>query len=109
MLQLKALSIFIIAGILEIGGGYLIWMWLRKGYGPFYGLIGALILTGCAIVTTFQSSSFGRVSATYGAFFIVMSLIWAYYFDNFKPDRYDIIGSVICVAGAMIIYYAPRS
>ncbi len=60
MLQLKAFSIFIIAGVLEIGGGYLIWMWLRKGYGPGYGLAGALILSGCAIVTTFQSSSFGQ-------------------------------------------------
>ncbi len=108
MLQLKALFIFIIAGILEIGGGYLIWMWLRKGYGPGYGILGALILAGCAVVTTFQSSSFGRVSATYGAFFIVMSLIWAACFDGFKPDRYDIIGSIVCIAGAMIIYLAPR-
>lgn len=108
MPQLKALSIFVIAGILEIGGGYMIWMWLRKGYSMGYGLVGALILTGCAIVTTFQSSSFGRVSATYGAFFIVMSLIWAAYFDDFKPDRYDIIGSIVCVLGAAIIYYAPR-
>jgi small multidrug resistance family-3 protein len=109
MAQLKAISIFIIAGILEIGGGYLIWMWLRKGFGVGYGITGALILAGCAIVTTFQSASFGRVSATYGAFFIVMSMIWAYYFDNFKPDRYDIIGSIVCVVGAMIIYLAPRS
>jgi len=108
MLQLKAIVIFIVAGLLEIGGGYMIWMWLRKGYALGYGIAGAVILSACAVVTTFQSSSFGRVSATYGAFFIVMSLIWAYYFDNFKPDRYDIIGSVICVAGAMIIYYAPR-
>ncbi len=108
MLQLKAFVIFVIAGIFEIGGGYLIWMWLRKGYGLGYGLLGALILAGCAVVTTFQSASFGRVSATYGAFFIVMSLIWAYYFDNFKPDRYDIIGSLVCIAGAAIIYLAPR-
>ncbi len=108
MIQLKAISIFIVAGILEIGGGYLIWMWLRKGYGVGYGLMGAAILAGCAIATTFQSSSFGRISATYGAFYIIMSLIWAYFFDDFIPDRYDIIGSVICVTGAMIIYYAPR-
>ena len=109
MIQLKAILIFVVAGILEIAGGYLIWMWLRKGFGIGYGLLGAVILTGCAIVTTFLPSSFGRVSTTYGAFFIVMSLAWAYFFDGFKPDRYDIIGSVICVTGAMIIYYAPRS
>lgn len=108
MPQLKAILIFIIAGILEIGGGYLIWMWLRKGFNLGYGVAGAFILAGCAIVTTFQSSSFGRVSAAYGAFFIVMSIIWAAYFDGFKPDRYDVIGSIVCVVGAMIIYYGPR-
>lgn len=109
MLQLKAILIFILGGLFEIGGGYLIWMWLRKGYGIGYGIIGGVILVGCAIIATFQTASFGRVSATYGAFFIVMSLAWAYYFDEFRPDRYDIIGSIICVAGAMIIYYAPRA
>ena len=109
MAQLKALVIFLIAGILEIGGGYLIWMWLRKGFGFGYGIVGGLILAGCAIVTTFQSSSFGRVSATYGAFYIIMSLAFAYYLDEFKPDKYDIIGSIICVTGAMIIFYAPRN
>ncbi|NOT73578.1 MAG: YnfA family protein [Cyclobacteriaceae bacterium] len=109
MPQFKAIAIFVIAGLLEIGGGYLIWMWLRKGYGIGYGLMGAVILTACAIATTFQSSSFGRVSATYGAFFIVMSLVWAYFFDDFTPDKYDVIGSVVCVTGAMIIYYAPRA
>jgi small multidrug resistance family-3 protein len=109
MLQLKAISIFVLAGIFEIGGGYLIWMWLRKGYGIGYGITGSLILVCCTIATTFQSAVFGRVSATYGAFFIVMSLVGAYFFDDFEPDRYDVIGSIICVTGAMIIYYAPRS
>jgi len=109
MPQLKAISIFILAGVFEVAGGYLIWMWLRKGYGLGYGILGAVILAACTVITTFQSSSFGRVSATYGAFFIVMSLIWASYFDDFKPDSYDILGSAICIVGAMIIYFAPRA
>jgi len=109
MIQLKAISIFILAGILEIGGCYLIWMWLRKGYGIGYGVMGGLIIFCCAIAATYQTAAFGRVNATYGAFFIVMSLACGYFFDDFKPDRYDIIGSIICVTGAMIIYYAPRS
>ena len=109
MIQLKAITVFIMAGLLEIAGGYLIWMWLRKDYGVGYGTVGAILLSGCAVVATFQSSSFGRVSATYGAFFIVMSLVWAYYFDDFQPDRYDLIGSAVCIVGAMIIYFGPRS
>jgi hypothetical protein len=28
---LKSLLLFVLAGICEIGGGYLVWLWLREG------------------------------------------------------------------------------
>src|SRR6185295_16002906 len=100
MIQLKAISIFILAGIFEIGGCYLIWLWLRKGQGIGYGVAGGLIIFLCAVAATYQTAAFGRVNATYGAFFIVMSLACGYVFDDFKPDKYDIVGSIICVTCA---------
>lgn len=59
--------LFIIAGIAEIGGGYLIWLWLREGK-PFYlGIFGVVALTMYGIIATFQSfTSFGRIFAAYG-------------------------------------------
>ena len=60
------------------------------------------------IVATLQTESFARVYATYGGFFIVMSLLWAIKFDHFSPDKFDIIGAIIALAGVCIIYYAPR-
>lgn len=108
MTILKSVSIFLLAGLCEIGGGYLIWLWLRKGMSLGYGIAGAAIMVLYGVVATWQMSSFGRVYATYGGFFIIMSLLWAYFFDDFKPDKYDIIGSLITMLGVCIIYYAPR-
>jgi len=106
---IKSLSIFILAGLCEIGGGYLVWLWLKQEKPWWYGLLGAIILASYGVVATWQTSNFARVYATYGGIFIVMSLIWAYKFDNYSPDKYDIIGAIVALIGVGIIYYAPRS
>jgi len=108
MIVLKAIFVFILAGLCEIGGGYLVWMWLKKGMGVGYGIAGAAVLVLYGVVATLQTSSFARVYAAYGGFFIVMSLIWAYVFDDFRPDKYDLIGSLVTILGVCIIYFAPR-
>jgi small multidrug resistance family-3 protein len=105
---LKSISIFLIAGLCEIGGGYLVWLWIKDGKPFWYGIFGAVILVLYGVIATWQTSNFARVYATYGGFFIVMSLIWAYMFDNYIPDKFDIIGASIALLGVCIIYYAPR-
>jgi small multidrug resistance family-3 protein len=109
MLTLKSLLIFLLAGVCEIGGGFLIWLWLREGKSGWFGLFGAIVLISYGIVATWQTSSFARVYAAYGGIFIVMSLVWGYYLDNFRPDRFDIIGALVVLIGVVIIYYAPRN
>jgi small multidrug resistance family-3 protein len=108
MLTLKAILIFLLAGLCEIGGGFLIWLWLRENKSGWYGIVGGLILAFYGIVATWQPSNFARVYAAYGGIFIVMSLVWGYYMDNFRPDRLDIIGAVVVLLGVYIIYFAPR-
>ena len=105
----KSIIIFVLAGIGEIGGGYLIWLYLREDKSYWYGVAGAVIMVLYGVIATFQASNFGRVYATYGGFFVVMSLLWAYKFDNYSPDKYDIVGAFIVLVGVCIIYYAPRS
>ncbi|GAB3832180.1 YnfA family protein [Pontibacter rugosus] len=105
---LKSLSIFFLAGLCEIGGGYLVWLWLKEDRPLWYGLLGAFILVLYGVVATWQTASFGRVYATYGGIFIFMSLLWAWKVDGFKPDRYDIIGAVVALVGVFIIIYMPR-
>lgn len=105
---LKTTFIFIVAGICEIGGGYLIWLSIKEGKSFWFALAGSLILILYGFVATLQPSNFARVYATYGGFFIVLSLVWAYLFDRFVPDKYDLIGALIVLIGVSIIYYAPR-
>ena len=106
---LKTVAFFILAGVCEIGGGYLVWLSVREGKSNWYAVAGSIILVMYGFVATLQPQTFGRVYVAYGGFFILLSLVWAYYFDNFRPDRYDIIGAAIVLLGAAIIYYSPRT
>ena len=108
MIILKSVLIFILAGFCEIGGGYLVWQFLKEDKPLWYGILGGIILVFYGIVATLQTESFARVYATYGGFFIVMSLLWAVKFDHFSPDKFDILGAIIALIGVCIIYYAPR-
>lgn len=108
MAILKSLSIFILAGICEIGGGYLIWLWLKHDKPVWYGILGGLILAMYGIVATWQTANFGRVYAAYGGIFIVLALLWSWKIERFTPDKYDIIGAAIALVGVAIIIYMPR-
>ena len=110
MENIKSIFYFLLAGVFEIGGGYLIWLWLRQGKSLIYGIIGALVLILYGIIPTLQpeNSNFGRVYDTYGGIFIVLSILWGWKVDNIIPDKFDLIGGFIALIGVLIIMYAPR-
>ena len=108
MVFLKSIGYFILAGLFEIGGGYLIWLWLREGKGLSYGIFGAAILVLYGVIPTLQPASFGRVYAAYGGIFIVLSILWGWGIDKVSPDKFDIIGGFISLIGVLIIMYWPR-
>jgi small multidrug resistance family-3 protein len=107
-LIITTLALFFAAALLEIGGGYLVWKWLKEKRTWIYGLIGGLILFGYGIIPTLQPAHFGRVYAAYGGIFVVSSIIWGAIVDKKSPDRYEIIGALVTLLGALIIFYAPR-
>ncbi|EDL65605.1 YnfA family protein [Bacillus sp. SG-1] len=107
--MLTAILLFIVAGIAEIGGGYLIWLWLRENSSPWYGVWGGFILILYGIVPTLQNfPAFGRVYAAYGGVFVVLSILWGWWVDKNTPDVYDFVGPAICVLGVSVILWAPR-
>ncbi len=93
---------------MKIGGGYLIWIWLREHRSFGFALLGAAILILYGVVPTFQPANFGRVYAAYGGIFVVLSIFWGWKIDKIIPDRYDVIGSIICLVGVFVIMYWPR-
>ncbi|MCM3708777.1 MULTISPECIES: YnfA family protein [Cytobacillus] len=105
----QAIILFISAGLAEIGGGYLIWQWIREGKPFLWGIAGGLILALYGVIAAFQAfPSFGRVYAAYGGVFIVLSILWGWGIDKKAPDFYDWLGAAICLIGASVILFAPR-
>lgn len=100
--------LFFVAALMEIGGGYLVWLWIREKKTIALPLLGGIILFVYGIIPTLQPSHFGRVYAAYGGIFIISSIVWGRIVDKKKPDRYETIGSVVAVIGALVIFYAPR-
>lgn len=105
---LLSLLFFFIAGLCEIGGGYLVWLWLREDMSWILGAVGGFILFLYGIVPTFQPSYFHRIYAAYGGVFIAMALLWGLLFEHVIPDFYDVLGAMIAIIGIIIIYYVPR-
>src|SRR3990170_4563212 len=69
-LVVKSFVLFVLAGLCEIGGGYLVWQWWRNGAPWLLGLLGAAVLVLYGIVPTYQPAHFGRVYAAYGGKFV---------------------------------------
>lgn len=103
----RSIALFIAAAIAEIGGAYLVWLGIKEHKGIAFVALGAMALTAYGLVAAFQPShEFGRVLAAYGGVFIVGSLLWGIAFDGFHPDRFDLLGAAICLAGVAVIMYA---
>lgn len=105
---LITLGLFFFAAVLEVGGGYLVWKWLRQNRGKIFGLVGGLVLFVYGIIPTLQPAEFGRVYAAYGGIFIVTSVLWGYWIDKKRPDRFEVIGSIVVLVGVAIMFYLPR-
>ena len=104
----KSLVYFVLAGLCEIGGGYLVWLWLREGKGVAFGVLGGATLILYGVIPTLQPAHFGRVYAAYGGIFVVLALLWGWKVDEIVPDRFDLIGSVLALIGMSVIMYGPR-
>lgn len=108
MQTLQSLFWFILAGICEIGGGYLVWLYMKDDKSPWYMLAGAIVLITYGIVPTLQEANFGKVYAAYGGVFVILSILWGWWIDGVTPDYLDWIGGLVTLIGVGIIMYAPR-
>lgn len=109
MTTARSLLLFALAALAEIGGAWLIWQGVRDDRGLAWIGAGTIALGLYGFVATLQpDDSFGRILAAYGGVFVAGSLAWGIVLDGYRPDRYDITGALICLAGVTVIMYAPR-
>ncbi|MEV5322552.1 YnfA family protein [Nonomuraea sp. N2-4H] len=109
MTVLRSLLLFALAALAEIGGAWLVWQGVREQRGLLWVAAGIIALGLYGFVATFQPDpNFGRILAAYGGVFVAGSLAWGVVVDGFRPDRWDVIGALICLVGVLVIMYAPR-
>lgn len=105
-----SILLFILAAIAEIGGASLVWQAIRKERGWWWTGLGVLALGIYGFIATLQpNADFGRILAAYGGVFVAGSWHGGMIFDGFRPDRWDDVGSVICLLGVAVIMFAPRN
>ena len=106
--MIKTIFVFIIASGFEIAGCYFIWQWIKNNKSFENGVLGILFLALYGVVATFQTAIFAKVYVVYGGVFIIMSILWACFFDTYKPDLFDIGGIFLVAVGIALIYFVPR-
>ena len=109
MTTLRSIALFALAALAEIGGAWLVWQGVREHRGLALVGAGILALGTYGFVATFQPDAhFGRILAAYGGIFVAGSILWGVVADGYRPDRWDVTGALICLAGMAVIMWAPR-
>ncbi len=97
------------AALAEIAGCFAFWAWLRLGRSVWWTVPGVLSLCLFAwLLTLPDSNQAGRSYAAYGGVYIATAVLWLWLAEGAKPDRWDLLGAGVCLAGSAIIYFGPR-
>lgn len=98
------------AALAEIGGCFAFWAWLRLEKSAWWVAPGMMSLALFAyLLTLVDTDHAGRAYAAYGGVYIVSAILWLWIVEGAKPDRWDLIGAVVCLGGAAIILFGPRT
>ncbi|MCH8156671.1 MAG: YnfA family protein [Nitrospinae bacterium] len=107
---MRYFAFYLAAAVAEIGGCFAFWAWLRLGKSVYWVVPGVVSLVIFAFMLTRIDTLFaGRTYAAYGGVYIAASLLWLWAVEGQRPDRWDLLGAVVCLAGACVILFGPRA
>lgn len=107
---MRSLLVYVFAALAEIGGCFSVWAWLRLDKSALWLVPGAIALAAFAwLLTLVDSVAAGRAYAAYGGVYIAASLAWLWAVEGLRPDRWDLGGGALCLAGAAVILLGPRT
>lgn len=109
MFVLETAGLFVATAVAEIVGCYLPYLWLRQNKPMWLLAPAALSLSIFAWLLTLHPQAAGRTYASYGGVYVVTALVWLWLVDRQTPDRWDLLGGLVTIAGMAIIAFAPRS
>jgi small multidrug resistance family-3 protein len=108
--RMQTIAAYVGAAIAEIAGCFAFWAWLRLDQSIWWVVPGLVSLALFAALLTLVDSAFaGRAYAAYGGVYIASSLAWLWLVEGVRPDRWDLVGTAICLIGAAVIIAAPRA
>lgn len=101
--------IYLAAALAEIAGCFAFWAWLRLEKSPLWLVPGIASLCVFAwLLTLIEAEHAGRAYAAYGGIYILSALLWLWLAEGVRPDRWDTLGTAICLTGAAVILWGPR-
>ena len=109
MLEIKTILLFLVTAVAEIVGCYLPYLWLTQGKSAWLLVPAGLSLALFAWLLSLHPTAAGRVYAAYGGVYIFVAILWLWAVDGVKPTAWDIIGSLVALAGMSIIMFAPKN
>jgi small multidrug resistance family-3 protein len=107
MRPLAILPLFVVTALAEIGGCYLVYLWMRDNRAAWLLAAAAVLLGAFAWLLSLHPSA-GRAYAAYGGIYVACAVAWGWLVEKKVPDRWDILGAAVCIVGATIISFGPR-
>jgi small multidrug resistance family-3 protein len=104
----RAFAVFLLAGVLEVGGGFGVWKWFREGSPLGWGIFGMAVLALYGVAAALSPLEFGRAYAAYGGVFVVLSIVWGMVFDRFRPDFRDWTGAILILSGIVFMVWGRK-
>jgi small multidrug resistance family-3 protein len=109
MFAIKTIALFILTAFFEILGCFLPYLWLKRGF-PFWVVVPSALCLGLfAWLLTLHPTEAGRTYAAYGGVYVSSAMLWMWWVEGVRPDRWDFFGALLMLAGMAIVILAPRS
>jgi small multidrug resistance family-3 protein len=104
-----AAGLFALTAAAEIGGCYLVYLWLRAGKSAWLLVPAAASLALFAFLLTLHPAAAGRTYAAYGSVYIALAIAWLWLIEGVRPSLWDAAGVAVALAGMAIIVLQPRA
>ena len=105
---ITTLCLFFVTAIAEILGCYFPYLILNQGKSHWFWLPTALSLAIFVWLLTLHPAASGRIYAAYGGIYIFTALMWLRYVDQVVLTRWDVLGGLVVISGAMMIILQPQ-
>ena len=100
--------LFFVTAIAEILGCYFPYLILNQGKSHWFWLLTVFSLAVFVWLLTLHPAASGRIYAAYGGIYIFTALMWLRYVDQVVLTRWDMLGGLVVISGAMMIILQPQ-